>query len=294
MKRSLIICRSLLALLAAAALFAAGCRGSSGRTDDPEHGSTAVIDIPAVTSPIETAVTPEPTAAPTAEPTSTEGRILAGAIYPLNGGEPVKKGWEGEDIDIDGDGIPEALRILMLDGGYTFCIDGEAFLTDGNIIRLASLDGKNIVFVTERPGEDGYNIFYPDPDGNLYCRLFAIARSGNSADLVIRSSFEEYIEHGLDIMLHNPMLYSVSEGAVRGIYLDMDGDGERDEIVFDSEVLSINGSDNAQILLTTMPRFIYDKDHGCIVLYGSAGDYALRLRLDRGELVSDISYATLL
>lgn len=283
-----------LTALAAAALFCAvifaGCR--SPRVDPVPTAS--VIDIPTGTDGAETAVTPEPTPAPTAEPDSLEGKILAGLIYPLNGGKAIKDGWAGEDVDVDGDGVPNALRVKDTNGGPTFCIDGEPFLDVGSSIMLASLDGEHIVFVVETKGVDGYRVFYPDPDGNLYCRLFAIARSGSADGLVIRSSVEEYIRNGLDVMLHNPMLYSRVNGDRRHISLDMDGDGSPDEIVFDSAVLSVNGSENGQILLTTMPRFIYDSGRDAIVLYGSAGDYALRLRYEGGSIVEEISYATLL
>ena len=277
-----------------------GCSGRGGEPEGTASPSYEVIEIipgetGAVTNtPDEAAVTETPAPTPTAEPTTAEGRILAGQILPLNNGEPLTASFAGETIDIDGDGAAERLSVLDIDGGPVFCVDGEPFLDVGSCVYLASLDGEHIVFLSQRPGENGYFIFYPDEGGNLFCRLFAIVREGSPEELLIRSSYEEYVRGGMDIMLHNPMLYTAVNGAERKLRLDMDGDGAADEIVFDSETLSVNGLPNGKILSTTMPRFIWDEAHNCIVLSGSAGDYALSLRLSGSELLEDISYANLL
>jgi hypothetical protein len=161
-------------------------------------------------------------------------------------------------------------------------------------LSLVSLDGSNMLFLSEKHNKEGYYLFYPDEGGNLYCRLFGIDRSGSSSSLVIRSSYEEYVKNGLEIMLHNPMIYTSVSGDTRTLSIDMNGDGQRESIVFDPAVLTVNGLENAPILSTTMPRFIYDAGHDSIVLSGSAGDYALSLRYDGSELHEDISYASLL
>ena len=285
------------------ALFIALLPGCSGRGEPEETAAPSyeVIEIlpretsAAVTNtPDEAVVTETPAPTPTAEPTTAEARILAGQILPLNNGEPLSASFEEELIDIDGDGAAERLSVLDVDGGPVFCVDGEPFMDVGSKVSLASLDGRHMVFLSQRPGEDGYFIFYPDEGGNLFCRLFAIVREGDPEGLVIRSSYEQYVQNGMDIMLHNPMLYTKVNGAERTLRLDMDGDGAADEIVFDSETLSVNGLKNGKILSTTMPRFIWDAAHSCITLSGSAGDYALSLRLTGGELLEDISYANLL
>lgn len=253
-----------------------------------------VIEIPESSYRPAEAVTPEPTPAPTPEPSTLEGRILAGEIHALNGGEPISAGWSGERIDLDGDGFAEELAAPDIGGGPVFCISGEPFMDIGASVYIASLDGKTMVFLTEKEGEEGFRAFYPDREGNLFCRLFGIAREGSVSDFSIRGSLEEYVRGGLDIMLYNPRIYSGWEGARRTVELDMDGDGSRDILTFDSEVLSLNGVENDQILSTTMPRFIYDPEKDTIILYGSAGDYALRVFIENGEPAYDISYASLL
>lgn len=285
--------RVISAALAAAALSAllTGC----GKASDPAPGEPEVIDvIPGATlAPVE-APTPAPTAVPTEEPTTLEGRILAGVVYPLFGGRVINAGTEGESVDINGDGSPETLDVRDIDGGPVFCIDGKPFMDIGVKLSLVSLDGSNMLFLSEKHNKEGYYLFYPDEGGNLYCRLFGIDRSGSSSSLVIRSSYEEYVKNGLEIMLHNPMIYTSVSGDTRTLSIDMNGDGQRESIVFDPAVLTVNGLENAPILSTTMPRFIYDAGHDSIVLSGSAGDYALSLRYDGSELHEDISYASLL
>ena len=290
--RKLLACALLLAF---AILPAAGCGGHDTPvpSDDPAPGG--IVDVIPVSPSIPaTAVSPAPTEAPTAEPVTLEGRILAGQVYPLAGGGVLGADSGAESVDIDGDGTPERLSVEDRDGGPAFCIDGEPFMDIGTKVSLVSLDGEHMLFLSEKPGEDGYFLFYPDEGGNLFCRLFGIARSGSSDSFVKRGSYEEYVRSGLDIMLHNPMLYTGVDGARRTLKLDMDGDGESEQIAFDSAVLTVNGLENAPILSTTMPRFTFDAEHGAIVLSGSAGDYALSLRFDGSSLNEDISYASLL
>jgi hypothetical protein len=275
---------SMLILALACLLF--GCRG--------KHTEPTVIDVPVSSEGPATAFTPVPTAAPTPAPDTLEAKILAGEIYALNGGAPLGRGWGGEAIDLDCDGAPDALTVSEVGGGPTFCISGEPFMDVGASVYIASLDGKTMVFITEKAGEDGFRVFYPDREGNLFCRLFGVARAGSVSDFTIRGSLEEYVRNGLDIMLYNPRIYSGQEGAERKVELDMDGDGSRDILIFDSEALSLNGVENDQILSTTMPRFIYDPEKDTIILYGSAGDYALRVFIENGEPAYDISYASLL
>lgn len=284
---------ALLLFTAALAVLLAGCGSDPGAV--PEATDAAPVDIiPADVSTPQTAVTPAPTPEPTAEPDTLEGRILCGFVHPVGGGEAVGADFGAEVIDLDLDGRRERLTVEDVDGGPVFCIDGKPFMDIGRRLFIASPDGENLVFLSQKPGEDGYNLFYPDTDGNLYCRLFGAARTGRPEDFVMRSSLEEQIRSGLDVMLHNPMLYSGVSGDTRTLRLDMDGDGSQEEISFDAAVLTVNGIQNAPILSTTMPRFIYDAEHNAIVLYGSAGDYALRLRYDGSELNEDISYASLL
>lgn len=286
---------ALILLLAALAGILAGCGSGGGETGPTEAPPVEIIDVrPGSTSSPVTAVTPDPTPAPTAEPDTLEGKILAGVVYPIGRGEPIGDGFEAESVDIDRDGVSERLSVEDIDGGPTFCIDGAPFMDIGNRLFLASPDGRSMVFLSQKPGEDGYFAFYPDEDGNLYCRLFAIARSGSPEQFTVRSSVEEQIMAGLDVMLHNPMLYDSVSESKRSLRLDLNGDGSKETIEFDSAVLTVNGIENAAILSTTMPRFIYDAEHDAIVLYGSAGDYALRLRYDGSELIEDISYASLL
>ncbi len=289
--------------LAAAVLLFSGCAGN--KPDPSGDISADIVEVlPAATH--EAVVVPGtslPTAlptdeiltpAPTEEPSSLEGKLYSGLVHPLNGSEPMSSSWQGESVDIDGDGIPNRLHVANVDGGPTFCIDGEPFLDCGTRVFLASLDGKNIVFLSQKPDSEGYFVFYPQRDGNLFCRLFGIARKGDPAELIHKASYEEYIRAGLDIMLHNPVLYTSVNGASRTLRLDMDGDGSKDEISFDSELLYVNGQRNEKILSTTMPRFIWDEARGCIALSGSAGDYALNLMLENGLLTEEISYAQLL
>ena len=304
--------RILPVLLAAALLFAAGCADKPAQGDDPEE----IIDVGSCTP--EPGVTNTPTEAPTPVPDTLEGKILAGLVYPLNFGEPASASFRAESVDIDGDGAPELLSVEDVDGGPVFCIDGEAFLDVGSVISLASLDGKNIYFISETPGRDGFFVFHPDYEGNLFCRLFGIGRKGSFAEVVsaagdaskgegsseigfgvtppsaLPAETEALIRAGLDVMLHDPLLYSSVEGAVRTVRLDMDGDGEKETIVFDSETLSINGVEDRLILTTTMPRFVFDPERNTIVLYGSAGDTAIRLWVENGEVKFDQSYTTLL
>lgn len=238
--------------------------------------------------------TDEAVPTPTPAPDSAEARILSGQTLPLNGLAPLDLSFEGASVDIDGDGAPERISVEDIDGGATLCIDGEAFMDGGLIAAIASPEGKNMVFLAAKPGEEGYRAFYPDEGGNLFCRLFGIVRQGSIPGFAQKGSYEELIRGGMDIMLHNPMIYSEADGLTRTVRLDMDGDGQAEEIVFDSALLTVNGQPNTKILSTTMPRFTFDAEHGAIVIYGSAGDYALRLRLENGVLVEDISYATLL
>ena len=287
-KKTAAICLS-----AAMALALCGCGGKPFPDD-------AVIDIPGVTGEAPAATEDAGETAPAvtdeAEPTADtlEARVLSGEALLLNGGNPLTSGFEAVELDIDGDGAKERLSIETVDGGDTFCIDGEAFMEGGLIVSVASLEGERMVFVTQKPGEEGCRYFYPDEGGNLYCRLFGIERHGGAGDFTRRASYEEYVKNGLDIMLHNPLIYSQEEGQLRTVRLDMDGDGTAEEIVFDSALLTVNGQPNARILTTTMPRFTYDAEHGAIVIYGSAGDLAIRLRFENGALTEDASYAELL
>lgn len=241
----------------------------------------------------EASLSPETTEAPTPTPAPIEERVLSGYVYQLNGGKAVGKKYEGDEIDLDGDGVKERLEVKKVDGAYSFCIDGEPFMADGLKIRLASPDGRRIMFVTEREN-GGFNIFYPDREGNLFCRLFAVSRSGDAADYSPSPSYEESIRKGLDIMLYNPAIYTRSYGAERTIKLDMDGDGVKEEIVFDDSTITINGQADDTLLTTTMPRFIYDAEKDTIILYGSSGGFAVTLRMENGKLVSETKYVDLL
>ena len=291
------------AVLAAAVLLFSGCAGN--KPDPSGDISADIVEVLPAATP-DSVIVPETsqpaalpteayfTPAPTDEPAAIEAKLLSGLVHPLNGGEPMSASWQGESVDIYGDGEPNRIHVANVDGGATLCIDGEPFLDCGTRVFLTSLDGKNIVFLSQKPDSEGYFVFYPQRGGNLFCRLFGIARTGDPAFLAHKASCEEYIRAGLDIMLHNPLLYTSVDGASRTLRLDMDGDGSKDEIRFDSELLSVNGQRNEKILSTTMPRFIWDAEHGCIALSGSAGDYALNLRLENGLLTEDISYAQLL
>ena len=95
-------------------------------------------------------------------------------------------------------------------------------------------------------------------------------------------------------MLHNPRLYSSVEGSMRTVLMDMDGDGSPETIEFDDDELMLNGTLNAQLPTTTMPRFVYDPERDTIVLYGSAGDYAIKLFIKDGVTDYELSYASLL
>lgn len=274
---------------------AAGCRFMPVKAVDASPTELVTVDIdPAPAYDALTEITAEPTAVPTAEPVTIEEKLLAGIQYPLDGGNPIDGMWTGEYVDIDGDGTAERLHVADIDGGPVFCIDDEPFMDVGSKITLASLDGKNIVFITEKVYEPGFSVFYPDEDGNLYCRLFAVSSEGHANALERCSSYEEYIEAGLEIILENPMLYSKTEDGLRFIELDMNLDGKKDEISFDSTTLSVNGRENQNIMKTTMPRFRYDAERDSIVIYGSAGDFALSLRLDGRDLVENISHPKLL
>lgn len=284
-----LIKKILYVLIAAALVFAAGC-GKAPEPDDPDD----IIDIDFPTPAPAPEGSDTPTAAPSAMPDTLEGRILSGIVYPLNGGEVTSEGFKAESIDLDGDGDPEDIRVIDIDGGPTLTIDGEAFLNVGMKVSLASLDGKNIFFISETPGKDGFFVFHPDHNGNLFCRLYAIARKGAINDLTLPAPAEDLIRGGLDLMLHDPLLYSSVEGQTRTVRLDMDGDGNTEEIVFDSETLSINGTEDRLILTTTMPRFVFDPERDTIVLYGSAGDTAIRLWVENGSVKFDQSYTTLL
>ena len=265
---------------------AAGCRFMPVKAVDASPTELVTVDIdPAPAYDALTEITAEPTAVPTAEPVTIEEKLLAGIQYPLDGGNPIDGMWTWEYVDIDGDGTAERLHVADIDGGPVFCIDDEPFMDVGSKITLASLDGKNIVFITEKVYE---------PGGNLYCRLFAVSSEGHANALERCSSYEEYIEAGLEIILENPMLYSKTEDGRRFIELDMNLDGKKDEISFDSTTLSVNGRENQNIMKTTMPRFRYDAERDSIVIYGSAGDFALSLRLDGRDLVENISHPKLL
>lgn len=237
--------------------------------------------------------TEEPTAPPTATPAPVEERVLSGTVYALNGGKEVGKKYEGESIDIDGDGVKELLEVKKADGMYSFCIDGKPFMADGQKIWLASPDGNRIMFAAES-ANGGFNLFYPDEDGNLFCRLYAVCRTGSVEDLSPAASYEESIRNGVDIMLFNPAVYSGVSGAERTIKLDMDGDGVKDEIVFDSNKVSINGQEDTELPLTTMPRFAYDAEKDTIILLGTSGGDAVTLRLENGKLVSETKHVDLL
>ncbi len=281
--------RILPVFLAAAAIFAVGC--VKGPADD---GPEVIIDIGSGTPSPAPHAGDEVLPTPTPAPDSLEGRILSGLVYPLNGGEVVSASFTPEKVDLDGDGRPEEIAVTDVDGGPVLTVDGEAFLDIGSKVSLASLDGKNIFFISETPGKDGFFVFHPDKEGNLFCRLYAIARKGSPADLKLPASVEALIRGGLDVMLHDPLLYSSVDGAKRTVRLDMDGDGSLDEIVFDSETLSINGAEDRLILTTTMPRFVFDSERNAIVLYGSAGDTAIRLWIENGAVRFDQSYTSLL
>ncbi len=274
---------------AAALLFAAfGLSGCAKRRADP--GEVKVVEV--------SDGTPAPTAADPGGHTVTdtlEEKILSGYVHPLNGGSPLGAGWAGESVDIDSDGTPELIDVRDIDGCPTVCIDGTAFMADGNRVYLASPDGKRIMFLEEKTGsEGGYTVFYPDESGGTYCRVFAVAREGRAADLTPRSSLEELIANGLDLMLYNPAVYSSSFGAEREIDIDMDGDGVSERVVFGAVSLSVNGISNSEILSTAMPRFVYEAETGAILLCGSSGDCTLALRYTGGELKAEISYTSLL
>lgn len=281
--------RILPVLMAAAMLFAAGC-GKKPSGDEPD----AIIDIGLPTLSPAPEGTDELLPTPTPAPDTLEGRILSGLVYPLNGGEPTGLSFKAESVDLDGDGDPEEIAVSDVDGGPALTVDGEAFLDIGTKVSLASLDGKNIFFISETPGKEGFFVFHPDKEGNLFCRLYAIARKGSAEGLVTPAPVEDLIRGGLDVMLHDPLLYSAVDGAKRTVRLDMDGDGNNEEIVFDSEALSINGTEDRLILTTTMPRFVFDPERDTIVLYGSAGDTAIRLWVENGSVKFDQSYTTLL
>lgn len=264
-------------------------------TDNDEKKTEEPTLVPETETPAPTE-TPTPTPLPTATPAAVaaEETIRSGGVYALNGGKPVGKDYAGEYIDIDGDGTKDALEVKKVEGAYTFCINGEPFLDAGACIRLASPDGRRTMFITDRKVAEGYNIFYPDSEGNLFCRLFAVSRSGTAADYSPSGSIEEGIREGLDVIMQNPAIYSTSYGADRAIRIDMDGDGVKDDVLFDNSTVTINGQEDTKLLSTTMPRFIYDAEKNTIVLYGSAGDFAVMLWLENGELQSAIKYADLL
>lgn len=252
-------------------------------TDEPAGSEGYGADTPGPT------LAPEPTQAP-----SDEERVLSGGVYPLFDGQPLTREWAGESMDIDGDGVDERVTVSEYDGGDTLMIDGEPFMDGGLCVSLVSFNGQTMLFCAQKPGDDTLRFFYPDEEGNLYCRLFGFARGVTAETLAALPSHEERVRAGLDIMLHNPQMYSAVDGDYRTVELDMDGDGMPDRIVFDGTRLKINGFENRQILTATMPRFAYDAAHGSIVLTGSAGDYSLILRLENGLLKEDISYAQLL
>lgn len=293
-------CLAALLCVVLAALAFAGCgERPQGEpiVEIPPHGQ----ETPAAGEPTEApvlteAATAEPTeyAAPTDEPPTLEAQILSGAVYPLFNGQTLDGSWEGVSLDVDGDGVQETICVSERDGGDTVLIDGEPFMDGGLKVSLVSFDGEHMLFCARKPGDEALRFFYPDEDGNLFCRLFGVSRGADAGALASLSSDEERIRAGLDIMLHNPLLYDSVTGDIRNILLDMDGDGTDERIVFDGMRLTINGFENRQILSATMPRFAYDSAHGCIVLTGSAGDYSLILRLENGQLKEDISYAQLL
>ncbi|MBQ4341317.1 MAG: hypothetical protein II756_02290 [Clostridia bacterium] len=240
--------------------------------------------------------TPEPSLVPetTQGPSDDESLVLSGGVYPLFDGQPLTREWAGESFDVDGDGAKETISVSEYDGGDTLMIDGEPFMDGGLRVSLVSFDGRTMLFCAQKPGDDTLRFFYPDEEGNLYCRLFGFARGVTAEALAALPTHEERVRAGLDIMLHNPQMYSAVDGGFRTVELDMDGDGLADRIVFDGTRLKINGFENRQILSATMPRFAYDAARGSIVLTGSAGDYSLILRLENGMLKEEISYAQLL
>ncbi|MCR5808320.1 MAG: hypothetical protein K6G56_02020 [Clostridiales bacterium] len=275
--------------------------GPTAHTPTLEPETTEVYsdptEAPAPTDTPKATATPSPapTAAPTQTPSADE-MIRRGIPYALNNGDPIGYGWKGERVDIDGDGAPEFINIREVDGGLTLCIDDEPFLADDFRVYLVSLDGRHVVFLVDKGAarQDGYSIFYPDPYGNLYCRLFGVVRHGKPEDFVKCDTFEDYIKNGLDIMLLNPVLYSSTAGGRRTILLDMDGDGVKDEIVIDGSTLYINGYEDTQMLAATLPRFFYDEQRNAIGIYGSGGDYAIRLWLHADGLEPEVSYVKLL
>lgn len=287
MKRFFIIFLILTALLT----LLSSCQG-----DEPD----VIVDIgggtEAPTSPAQNTDAPKSTdgaatTAPTHKPDTIEARVLAGEIIRISDGGTIPLGTEA---DLDGDGVRETISMGESDGAPTVLVNGEAFMDAGARLYLASFDGKNIVILSEKEGRDGFMAFYPDFDGNLFCRLYAVKEHGAIEELVHRDSLEDYIKDGLDIMLFNPYLYAGADGDTRTVMLDMDGDGVRETITFSGLSLNILGGTDERITLTTMPRFGFDEDKNTIVLKGSAGDYVLKLFVENGALKSEMSWAKLL
>lgn len=287
----------MLSVLAALSCLA-GCR----RAIEPE---VIVIPEPSEQTALPTgggysAPTAAPTAAPSSEPTPTalpatnRDRLLAGQIVPVTGIIPESDETAPVFCDIDGDGKEERLSVEDIDGGPVFCISGEPFLDADQRVCLASLDGKNVFFLTEREGEEGFSVFYADYSGNLFCRFVGRMNNGSAAELERLSSWEEYVRAGLELPLQSPPLYEDNGAGKHTVRLDMDGDGAKETIEFDGVTLTLNGEDFSELMLSTLPRFIYDEDRSSIALYGSAGDVAVRLFIENGKVVKDVSYAQLL
>lgn len=281
--------------------FIAGCRGNNKPAEPYEVVIPPAWEDTATTAPSFTEppissdeATAEPTEEATPAPVTLRSRALSGEVIPVTGGEPAKAGMEPVSVDIDGDGVGEALSVEDIDGGPVFCIGGEPFLDVGQRVYLTSPDGKNIVFLTEKEGEEGFRMFLADKNGNLFCRFVGRMPNGRAEDFTRYPTWEEHIRAGLEVPLQSPAIYEDPSPDTHTVRLDMDGDGVKEEIVFGGAVLTLNGEDHSELLTATLPRFIFDRELGTIVLYGSAGDLAIRLYIENGQVMKSVSYAQLL
>lgn len=285
----------LLAALLLTALFAS-CKGNhSGAIEVviPPAGDEAARTA-SPTEPAHSDPSAEPSSAPSQYPETLRSRALAGEVIPVSGGKAAGAGMEPVSVDIDGDGAEDLLSVEDIGGGPVFCIGGEPFLDVGQSVYIASPDGKNIVFLTEKAGEEGFRMFFADYNGNLFCRFVGRMANGRAEEFPRLSSWEEYVRAGLEIPLQSPILYEEGEPGRHTVRLDMDGDGAREEISFDGLTLTLNGEDHSELLTATLPRFIWDEGRGSIALYGSAGDLAIFLFIENGKVVKETSYAQLL
>lgn len=160
-----------------------------------------------------------------------EERVIGGEVIALYDGKPIDKNWEGVSVDLNGDGIKEAItldaqlngygvtHLLTANGNWNLIVFGiETF--DDLRLYLASIDGKKVQLVLSYKS-DGRNelsfyeycdVFYSMTKRYVGARL-RLSATGTMENFKFRDTLEAYVRDG-------HCLYPSD-----GDEIDLDGDG---------------------------------------------------------------------